>query len=76
MSSSAPDLSVHDASVSVPYTDIIPVEAGRTQISCDGGGGASGHPQIWLTLIYDTKSNETLAICPYCSRQFVAETQK
>ena len=37
------------------------------RVACNGGGGALGHPQVWLTLGSDGK-----VICPYCSRIFVA----
>lgn len=35
-------------------------------VGCDGGGGALGHPLVYLTLGHDGK-----AVCPYCSREFV-----
>lgn len=38
----------------------------ESRVSCNGGGGALGHPQIWLTIGGDNK-----VTCPYCSRQFV-----
>lgn len=34
-------------------------------VSCDGGGGALGHPNVYLTF---THSDEI--VCPYCSRLF------
>jgi uncharacterized Zn-finger protein len=39
------------------------------RVACDGGGGALGHPQVWLTLGGDGQ-----VTCPYCSRLFVAVT--
>ena len=51
--------------------DTIEVPQGTSRISCDGGG-ALGHPVIWLTLIVQP-SGGTLAVCPYCSRQFVSK---
>lgn len=45
-------------------TETITVSASR--VSCNGGGGALGHPQIWLTIGQDGS-----VTCPYCSRQFV-----
>jgi uncharacterized Zn-finger protein len=44
----------------------IPV-AGR-QVACDGGGGALGHPQVYLSMV---EAGEI--VCPYCSRRFVLE---
>ena len=36
------------------------------RVSCNGGGGALGHPQVWLTLGVDDE-----VTCPYCSRSYV-----
>ena len=36
------------------------------RVSCNGGGGPLGHPQVWLTLGTDCE-----VVCPYCSRRFV-----
>ena len=36
------------------------------RVSCNGGGGPLGHPQVWLTLGTDGE-----VICPYCSRRYV-----
>ena len=38
------------------------------RVSCNGDGGALGHPQIWLTFGKDGK-----VICPYCSKIFEAQ---
>ena len=54
-----------------PLVDNVEVPRGTSRISCDGGG-ALGHPVIWLTLIVQP-SGGTLAVCPYCSRQFFSE---
>ena len=51
--------------------DTVQVPQGTSRISCDGGG-ALGHPVIWLTLIVQP-SGGTLAVCPYCSRQFFSK---
>lgn len=40
------------------------VQANR--VSCDGGGGALGHPLIFLNIGSDNK-----VTCPYCSREFI-----
>jgi len=39
----------------------------QSRVACNGGGGALGHPQVWLTLGTDGK-----VTCPYCSFVFVA----
>ena len=36
------------------------------RVSCNGGGGPLGHPQIWLTLGTDGE-----VVCPYCSCRYV-----
>ena len=38
----------------------------KSRVACNGGGGALGHPQIWLNLGVDGT-----VTCPYCSREFV-----
>ena len=40
-------------------------------VACDGGGGALGHPQVWLTLGGDGE-----VTCPYCSCHFAASSPK
>lgn len=36
-----------------------------TTVACDGGGGALGHPRVFLTLV------DGRVVCPYCSRTYV-----
>lgn len=36
------------------------------RVACDGGGGALGHPRVWLHLDEDDQ-----VLCPYCSRLYV-----
>ncbi|MFM7630210.1 MAG: zinc-finger domain-containing protein [Alphaproteobacteria bacterium] len=33
--------------------------------ACDGGGGALGHPRVYLNM-----GSQTHITCPYCSRTF------
>lgn len=47
---------------------IIHTEAAR--VSCNGGGGALGHPQIWLNIGADNR-----VACPYCSREFIKTSE-
>ena len=42
------------------------IEVETLTVGCDGGGGALGHPLVYLTL-----SNEGRTECPYCSRRYV-----
>ena len=51
--------------------EVSQVPAGTSRVSCDGGGGALGHPQIWLTLTTGP-GGAAQATCPYCSRQFIS----
>ena len=41
----------------------------ETVVACNGGGGALGHPLVYLNL-----SAEGKVECPYCSRLFVRGT--
>ena len=42
------------------------VEVETLEIACDGGGGALGHPKVFLSL-----ANGGRVECPYCDRMFV-----
>ena len=42
------------------------IEVEDTVVSCNGGGGALGHPRVFLNL----ESNGAID-CPYCDRRFV-----
>ena len=41
-------------------------EVTSSRISCDGGGGALGHPKVWLSI-----GPEGWVECPYCDKRFV-----
>ena len=41
------------------------VEVEQIDVSCDGGGGALGHPKVYTTLV------DGEVECPYCGRKFV-----
>ncbi|MEM1139131.1 MAG: zinc-finger domain-containing protein [Pseudomonadota bacterium] len=41
-------------------------EAPTKKVACDGGGGALGHPRVWLEM-----GDETQIQCNYCGRLFV-----
>lgn len=47
-----------------PAPEIIEVETKK--VSCDGGGGALGHPKVW----YDMGEDDFVE-CGYCDRRFV-----
>ena len=66
------DAPVSSAS-SVDISDHISVASHIVRVSCDGGGGALGHPQVWLNLQKEEDNAPAKAVCPYCSRLFVAD---
>lgn len=41
------------------------IEADSREIACDGGGGALGHPRVFLNMGAKKEID-----CPYCGRQF------
>ncbi len=41
------------------------------KVACNGGGGALGHPRVYLRI----KDNEREIECPYCSRRYVYERE-
>ena len=47
--------------------DIEIVEIESLKTSCDGGGGALGHPAVYLTI---TPSKSDHVDCSYCGRRF------
>ena len=38
----------------------------QKEVMCDGGGGANGHPRVYLHL----ESESGSVVCPYCSRTY------
>ena len=42
------------------------IEVRETVVACNGGGGALGHPRVFLNL-----ESEGAIDCPYCDRRFV-----
>lgn len=49
--------------MSNPEDDVVIVATKR--VSCDGGGGALGHPLTWLDMGEDVQ-----VVCKYCDRLF------
>lgn len=41
------------------------VETDQTRVACDGGGGALGHPRVFLEM-----GDKGEVDCPYCGRHF------
>ena len=48
----------------IPAPETIDVET--TRVMCDGGGGALGHPRVFLEM-----GDEDFVECGYCDRRFV-----
>lgn len=51
--------------------EVIPVDNDTDEVSCDGGGGALGHPIVWYTL-----DRNDWVECGYCDRLFVKKRAK
>lgn len=47
----------------VPETEIV----SKWKVACDGGGSASGHPRVWLTIPEDRGWVE----CGYCDKRYI-----
>jgi uncharacterized Zn-finger protein len=43
------------------------IHAHDSKVVCDGGGGALGHPRVYLTIEQETGN----VVCNYCSRMYV-----
>ena len=48
--------------------EIILVDDHADGVSCDGGGGALGHPKSWYSL-----DGQDIVECGYCDRKFVKD---
>ena len=44
------------------------VTVSETRVSCEGIGGALGHPKVYIQI-----GEEGFADCPYCDRRFVLD---
>lgn len=47
-----------------PETEIVT----KQRIACDGGGGALGHPRVWLTI-----GPAGRVTCGYCDKVFILD---
>jgi uncharacterized Zn-finger protein len=52
-----------DGTATASPTEIIMVN--ERVVACDGGGGALGHPLVYLRIVHRE------VVCPYCSRLYV-----
>lgn len=48
----------------ISFDTIVVVE--KSRVSCDGGGGALGHPLVWMEMGSDGQ-----VVCKYCDKCFV-----
>lgn len=51
--------------INAPETEVV----SKSKIACDGGG-ASGHPRVWLTIPEDKGYVE----CGYCDKRYIHES--
>lgn len=47
--------------IEAPETEVVT----KTRVSCNGGGGALGHPLVWLSI-----GPDGWVECPYCDKRF------
>ncbi len=43
------------------------IQVKSVEVSCDGGGGAVGHPKVYLHI----DAQKGSVTCPYCSRTYL-----
>jgi uncharacterized Zn-finger protein len=55
-----------DAQRSDPQLDVETETVSDHRVSCDGGGGALGHPKVYLEM-----GEKGRVECPYCDKVFV-----
>ena len=53
---------MNEKTIDAPETE----EVTTRRIACDGGGGALGHPRVWLQI-----GDEGWVECGYCDKKFV-----
>jgi uncharacterized Zn-finger protein len=49
------------------------IEILKPEIACDGGGGALGHPRVYL---HTDPEHDNQVTCGYCSRTYVYRPRK
>lgn len=59
-------MSSHPSFHKTEAPEVIIVDDDADEVSCDGGGGALGHPVVWYS--FDGLRQVT---CGYCDREFV-----
>jgi uncharacterized Zn-finger protein len=51
--------------------ETIIIESDADEVSCDGGGGALGHPKVWYSF-----AGSPQVECGYCDRLFIRKSGK
>lgn len=64
------DMNAMSESPPAPTPDPEVIYVDKRRISCDGGGGALGHPVVWYSL------EDGEAECGYCDRKFIFKSDK
>lgn len=59
-------MSQKNSPIQPPETIMVPADT--DQVSCDGGGGALGHPIVWYS--FDGRPSVD---CHYCDRRFLKQ---
>jgi len=54
-----------------PATSVVQIKPNEKEVSCDGGGGALGHPMIYLPF-----GNDASVECYYCGKKFQKQLPK
>lgn len=54
--------------MSVNQHETIAVSFDVDEVSCDGGGGALGHPKVWYSF-----DKQDRVECSYCDRVFIKD---
>ena len=52
-------------------TTVTQIDANLKEVSCDGGGGALGHPLVYLPI-----NDQSHIVCYYCGRRFEKKKSK
>lgn len=59
-----------DSAASAAVDPVETVTTDKTAVDCDGGGGALGHPKVYLNI----KPEVGYIDCPYCGKRFVLQS--
>ncbi len=52
-------------------TPVIKINADDKEVACDGGGGALGHPLVYLPF-----GDQSQVVCYYCGKRFEKRPSK